>query len=65
VLLDWSQADWLSAPLRHALTAHGLYCAIGDEPSPDVLRRLLESDRQSFRLAGTMRRTLQPLPGSR
>jgi hypothetical protein len=41
-------ADWLSAPLRHALTAHGLYCAIGDEPSPDVLRRLLESDRKSI-----------------
>ena len=48
VLLDWSRASRLSAPLRHALTARGLYCATGDEPSPDVLRRLPESNRKSI-----------------
>jgi ubiquinone biosynthesis protein len=50
VLLDWSQAGRLSAPLRHALIALCLYCVTGDEPSPDVLRRLLESDRESIRI---------------
>jgi hypothetical protein len=50
VLLDWSQAGRLSAPLRHALIAFCLYCVTGDEPSPDVLRRLLESNRKSIRI---------------
>ena len=50
VLLDWSQASRLSAPLRHALIALRLYCVTGDEPSPDVLRRLLESNRNSIRI---------------
>ena len=52
VLLDWSQAGRLSAPLRHALIALCLYlyCVTGDEPSPDVLRRLLESNRKSIRI---------------
>jgi hypothetical protein len=30
VLLDWSQAGRLSAPLRHALIALCLYCVTGD-----------------------------------
>jgi predicted unusual protein kinase regulating ubiquinone biosynthesis (AarF/ABC1/UbiB family) len=34
VLLDWSQAGRLSAPLRHALIALCLYCVTGDEASP-------------------------------
>ena len=50
VLLDWSQAGRLSAPLRHALIALCLYCVTGDEPSPDVLTRLLESNRKSIRI---------------
>ena len=50
VLLDWSQAGRLSAPLRHALIALCLYCVTGDEPSPDVLARLLESNRKSVRI---------------
>ena len=51
VLLDWSQAGWLSAPLRHALIALCLYCATGDEPSSEVLTRLLESNRKSIRIS--------------
>jgi ubiquinone biosynthesis protein len=50
VLLDWSQAGRLSAPLRHALIALCLCCVTGDEPSPQVLTRLLESDRKSIRI---------------
>jgi ubiquinone biosynthesis protein len=50
VLLDWSQAGRLSAPLRHALIALCLYCVTGDEPSPDVLARLLESNRKFIRM---------------
>src|SRR5271165_1506037 len=50
VLLDWSQAGRLSAPLRHALIALCLYCGTGAEPSPDVLTRLLESNRKSIRV---------------
>src|SRR5271166_2563965 len=50
VLLDWSQAGRLLAPLRHALIALCLYCVTGDEPSPDVLTRLLESNRKSIRI---------------
>jgi len=51
VVLDWSQAGRLSAPLRHALIALCLYCVTGDEPSPAVLTRLLESGRKSIRIA--------------
>jgi hypothetical protein len=40
VLLDWSRAGRLSAPLRHALIALCLYCVTGDEPSPEVPTRL-------------------------
>jgi hypothetical protein len=50
VQLDWSQAGRLSAPLRHGLIALCLYCVTGDEPSPDLLRRLLESNRKSIRI---------------
>src|SRR5271166_4740659 len=50
VLLDWSQAGRLSAPLRHPLIALCLYCVTGDEPSPDLLTRLLESNRKSIRI---------------
>jgi hypothetical protein len=35
---------------KHALIALCLYCVTGDEPSPDVLRRLLESNRKSIRI---------------
>ena len=49
VLLDWSQAGRLSAPLRHVLIALCLYCVTGDEPSPDVLTRL-ESNRKCIRI---------------
>jgi hypothetical protein len=51
VLLDWSQAVRPSAPRRHALIALCLYCVTGDEPSPDVPTRLLESSRKSIRMA--------------
>jgi len=50
VLLDWSQAGRLSVPLRDALIALCLSCVTGDEPSPDVLTRLLESNRKSIRI---------------
>jgi hypothetical protein len=50
VVLDWSQAGRLSAPLRHALIALCLYCVTGDEPSPEILTRLLESNRKSIRI---------------
>src|SRR5271166_5142270 len=40
----------LSAPLRHALNALCLYCVTGDEPSPDLLTRLLESNRKFIRI---------------
>lgn len=50
VVLDWSQAGRLSAPLRHALIALCLYCVTGDDPSPAVLTRLLESNRKSIRI---------------
>src|SRR5208283_2001421 len=50
VVLDWSQAGRLSAPVRHALKALCLYCVTGDEPSPDLLTRLLESNRKSIRI---------------
>ena len=50
VLLDWSQAGRLSAPLRHALIELCLYCFTGDEPSPEVLKGLLESNLKSIRI---------------
>ena len=50
VLLDWSQAGRISAPLRHALITLCLYCLTGEEPPPDVLRRLLETNRKSIRI---------------
>src|SRR5271165_6931172 len=34
----------------HALKALCLYCLTGDEPSPEVLTRLLESNRKSIRI---------------
>src|SRR5271166_2143670 len=34
----------------HAIKALCLYCVTGDEPSPDVLTRLLESNRKSIRI---------------
>jgi hypothetical protein len=50
VLLDWSQAGRISAPLRHALIKLCLYCVTGEEPPPDVLGRLLESNQKSIRI---------------
>ena len=50
VLLDWSRAARLVASLRHALIALCLYCVTGDEPSPYVLRRLLESNQKFIRI---------------
>jgi hypothetical protein len=40
-----------AGPPHHSLIALCLYCVTGDEPSPDVLTRLLESDRKSIRIA--------------
>jgi hypothetical protein len=51
VLLDRSQAGRLSASLCHALIALCLCCVTGDEPSPEVLTQLLESNRKSIRIA--------------
>src|SRR5271166_112796 len=34
----------------HALKALCLYCVTGDEPSPDLLTRLLENNRKSIRI---------------
>ena len=51
VVLDWSQAGRLSAPVRHALIALCLYCVAGDEPSPQVLARLVESNRKAIRIS--------------
>jgi ubiquinone biosynthesis protein len=50
VLLDWSQAGRLSAPLRHAVIALSLCCVTGQEPPPDLLARLVESDGTSIRI---------------
>jgi hypothetical protein len=48
VLLDWSRpALRTAAPRAHALC---LYCVTGDEPSPDVLSKLLESNRKSIQI---------------
>jgi ubiquinone biosynthesis protein len=51
VLLDWSQAGRLSAELSHALITLSLDCLTGNEPAPDLLARLLESDRKCIRMA--------------
>ena len=51
VLLDWSQAGRLSASLRHALIELCLYCFTGEEPSPDLLMRLLESNQTEIRIS--------------
>jgi ubiquinone biosynthesis protein len=50
VILDWSQAGRLSAPLRRALIALCLCCVTGQEPSPEVAQQLLESNRKSIRI---------------
>ncbi|HYY27531.1 MAG TPA: AarF/UbiB family protein [Chthoniobacterales bacterium] len=50
VLLDWSQAGRLSASLRYAVITLCLSCVTGEEPSPEVLARLLETDRMSIRI---------------
>ena len=50
VLLDWSQAGRVPAPLRHALITLCLYCVTGEEPPPDLLRQLLETNRKSIRI---------------
>jgi ubiquinone biosynthesis protein len=50
VLLDWSQAGRVPAPLRHALITLCLYCVTGEEPPSDVLTRLLETNRKSIRI---------------
>ena len=49
VVLDWSQAGRLSAALRHALIALCLSCIAGDQPSPGIVMRLLQSNRKSIR----------------
>ena len=50
VVLDWSQAGRLSAPLRRALLELCLCCVTGKEPSAAVAKRLLETDDQSVRI---------------
>jgi ubiquinone biosynthesis protein len=50
VVLDWSQAGRLSASLRRALITLCLCCATGNEPSADVAKHLLESNRKSIRI---------------
>lgn len=43
VLLDWSQADRLSAPLRYALVELCLHCFVGKAPPTELLCRLMET----------------------
>jgi ubiquinone biosynthesis protein len=43
VLLDWSQADRLSAALRHAIVELCLHCMTGSEPPVAVLEGIMES----------------------
>lgn len=43
VLLDWSQAGRLAAPVRHALLELCLSCATGIDPEAHILERLLGS----------------------
>ncbi|MBV8215030.1 MAG: hypothetical protein JOZ08_17625 [Verrucomicrobia bacterium] len=50
VVLDWSQAGRLSAPLRRALIALCLCCVTGNQPSAEVANQLLESDKKSIRI---------------
>jgi hypothetical protein len=49
-LCFWTGARRAGSP-HHALIALCLYCVTGDEPSPEVLTRLLESNRKSIRIA--------------
>jgi hypothetical protein len=48
----WTGARRAGSPalLRHALIALCLYCATGDAPSPEVLTRLLESNRKFIQI---------------
>jgi ubiquinone biosynthesis protein len=50
VVLDWSQAGRISASLRHALIALCLGCLTGEQPSPNVLAKLLEANRKLVRV---------------
>jgi ubiquinone biosynthesis protein len=50
VVLDWSQAGRLSAPLRRALIALSLCCLTANEPSADLAKQLLETNRKSIRI---------------
>jgi hypothetical protein len=50
VVLDWSQAGRLPAPLRRALIALCLCCVTGSEPPAEVAKQLLETDDQSIRI---------------
>jgi ubiquinone biosynthesis protein len=63
VILDWSQAGRLSAPLRHALIELCLCCYTGKQPSRKVLLRLLESS-QNFIQAPRTRDACDPLHGA-
>ena len=44
VLLDWSQAGRLPAPLRHAIVEFCLYSIAGNDPPAAVLKRIVEDD---------------------
>ena len=48
MVLDWSQAGRLSAPLRRALIALCLCCVTGNEPPADDAQQLLENNRKSI-----------------
>jgi len=51
VVLDWSQAGRISAPIRRALLKLCLCCITGNEPPPEVARQLLETEDPSIRIA--------------
>ncbi len=51
VLLDWSQAGRLSAPLRRALLELCLGCMTGGDPPPAVLAQIVETDQRDIRIA--------------
>jgi ubiquinone biosynthesis protein len=50
VVLDWSQAGRISAPIRRALLTLCLYCATGNEPPAEVAKQLLETDDPFIRI---------------
>lgn len=50
VVLDWSQAGRLSAPLRRALIALCLCCVTGKEPSTAIANQLLQTSDKSIRI---------------